>query len=80
VKANVHDGRSLKQRTRVMILTPINSRQYLSYAAHGRGNVEGTRRQCPYFRLRADLACAAVAQRALEYAQVTAGEVEKVSL
>ena len=79
MKANAHDGRGLEQRTQVRILTPINSRQYLSYAVHGRGNAE-TQRQCPYFRRRAGLACAAVAPRALEYAQVTAGEVEKVSL
>lgn len=80
MKANAHDGRGLEQRTQVRILTPINSRQYLSYAVHGRGNAEETQRQCPYFRRRAGLACAAVAQRALEYAQATAGEVEKVSL
>lgn len=80
MKANAHDGRGLEPQMQVTILTPINSRQYLSCAAHGRGNAEGTRRQCPYFRRHAGLACVAVAQRVLGYAQLTAGEAEKVSL
>lgn len=79
MKAIVHGGRGLGLQTQVTIIDPINSRQYLSCAAHDHENAEVTRRRCPYFRRRVDLVCAAVAQRALGHAQVTAGGAERVS-
>jgi hypothetical protein len=80
VRAHADGGRGSEPQMLVTISTPINSRQYSSCAAHDREKTEGTRRQCPYFRRRVGLSCAAVEQRALGYAQVTAGGVRKVSL
>jgi len=80
MKSYAHRGQGLERRRPVMILTPIDSQRYSRYAAHGHGNMEGTRRQCSCFPRRVDRACASATLRALVYAQEMAGEAEKVSL
>lgn len=79
MKANARGGLGLKPQTQVTILTPINSRRYLSYASRDREKTEGTRLLCPYSRPRAGLACDVVAQRALGHAQAMAEGPEIVS-
>ena len=79
MKVYARGDRDLKRRTQVKILTPINSQRYSRSADHDRGEEE-TQRRYPCFPRRVDRACASATQRALRYAQLTAGGAEKASL